>query len=192
MKMLIGLTGRTGSGKSSAAKIFEELGVFCVDCDKVAHEVLFDSDVKKALVNTFSADILDGNGDIDRKALGKVVFEDGEKLKLLNGIVHGAILERSFALCENSGCDICLIDGSELQSSGADEKCDIMAVTVADEDVRLKRILARDGIDRETALKRMNSQKDYSKKAVIIENNGDEDKLREKIVALMDDIKRGL
>ena len=192
MKKLIGLTGRTGSGKSSAAKIFEELGVFCVDCDKVAHEVLFDSDVKGELVAVFSDVILNENGDIDRKTLGKIVFEDGEKLKTLNGIVHGAILERCFELCENSGSDICLIDGSELESSGAYKKCDIMVVTVADEDERLRRIMARDKIDRENALCRMNSQKDYSKDAVIIENNGDEKELRKKITSLIDDIKRGL
>lgn len=192
MKKLIGLTGRTGSGKSSAAKIFEGLGVFTVDCDKIAHEVLFDSDVKKALVDTFSAVILAENGEIDRKALGKIVFADSEKLRMLNSIVHGAILERCFALCENSGSDICLIDGSELESSGADKKCDVMVVTVADEEVRLKRIMARDNISREEALSRMKSQKDYLKKAIIIENNGDEKSLREKISLIVEDIKRGM
>ena len=192
MKKLIGLTGRTGSGKSSAAKIFEDLGVFTVDCDKIAHEVLFDSDVKKKLVDNFSEFILAANGDIDRKALGKIVFADNEKLRTLNSIVHGAILERCFSLCENSGCDICLIDGSELESSGADKKCDIMVVTVADEEVRLERIMTRDNIDRDTALLRMNSQKDYSKDAIIIENNGDEEVLRNKIAEIVDSIKRGM
>ncbi len=192
MKKLIGLTGRTGSGKSSAAKIFEELGVFTVDCDKVAHEVLFDTDVKKALVDTFSAVILAENGEIDRKALGKIVFADSEKLRALNKIVHGAILERCFALCENSGSDICLIDGSELESSGADKKCDVMVVTVADEEVRLERIMARDNISREEALSRMKSQKDYSKEAIIIENNSDEKSLRNKIAKIVDNIKRGI
>lgn len=184
MKKLIGLTGKTGSGKSSAAKIFEELGVFCVDCDSVAHEVLQYDEVKKALVRTFSDVILDENGNVDRKALGGIVFSDSERLTVLNSIVHSAILKRCFELCENSGCDICLIDGSELESSGADKRCDVMVVVKADDDVRLRRIMARDGIDLETALKRMNSQKDYSKKAVVIENNGDEASLREKILTI--------
>ena len=190
MKKLIGLTGKTGSGKSSAAKIFEELGVFTVDCDKVAHEVLYENDVKKALVDTFSDSILAENGDIDRKALGKIVFADGEKLNELNKIVHGAILEKCFALCENSGSDICLIDGSELESSGADKKCDVMVVIKADDSIRLKRIMMRDTINIETALCRMRSQKDYSKAAIIIENNDDENALRKKITPIVENIRR--
>ena len=189
MKKLIGLTGRTGSGKSTAAKIFEEFGVFAVDCDKVAHEVLFDSDVKKALCDAFSEMILDSDGNIDRKELGKIVFSDSEKLKTLNNIVHGAILERCFSLCENSGSDICLIDGSELESSGADEKCDVMVVVTADEDIRLARIMARDGIDRESAMNRIKSQKDYSKDAIIVTNNGDNAMLRKEIFAIVENLK---
>ena len=184
MKKLIGLTGKTGSGKSIATKIFGELGVFCVDCDKIAHEVLFDRVVKEELVKNFSDAILDCDGNINRKALGEIVFADSEKLTILNGIVHSEILKRCFDLCENSGSEICLIDGSELESSGADKKCDIMVVITADDDMRLRRIMERDGIDRESALKRMNSQKDYSKEAVVIENNGDEASLREKILTV--------
>ena len=191
MKKLIGLTGRTGSGKSSAAKIFEKLGIFTVDCDRVAHEVLLDGDVKAALVDAFSDVILDEVGNINRKALGSIVFEDSKKLKTLNSIVHGAILERCFTLCENSGSEICLIDGSELESSGADKKCNVMVVVTADEGVRLERIMARDNIDRESALRRIKSQKDYSKKAFIIENNAGEKELFEKISALLEKIKRG-
>ena len=184
MKKLIGLTGRTGSGKSSAAKIFEELGVFCVDCDSVAHEVLQYDDVKKALINSFSDEILDENNNIDRKALGKIVFSDSDKLSVLNNIVHSAILKRCFELCENSQSEICLIDGSELESSGADKKCDVIVVIEAEDSLRLERILSRDDIDKETALKRMNSQKDYSKEAIIIKNDGDEASLREKILTV--------
>lgn len=184
MKMLIGLTGRTGSGKSSAAKTFEKLGAYVADCDAVAHEVLFDTDVKDKLCAFFSRQILDKNNEIDRKALGAIVFSDKGKLLQLNSVVHGAIVKRCIELCLNSGKDICLLDGSELESSGADAKCAHIVVITADEQIRLKRIMERDNIDRETALKRMNSQKDYSKEAIVIDNSGDEAELREKITAL--------
>lgn len=184
MKMLIGLTGRTGSGKSTAARIFEDLGAFVADCDKVAHEVLKDRIVKEELCKLFSDSILDSNGEIDRKKLGAIVFSDNNKLTLLNKIVHSFIVERCVKLCEESGKDICLMDGSELEASGADKLCKHIVVIAADEKTRLERIMARDNIDKESALKRIHSQSDYSKKAIIIDNDSQEDILREKICVL--------
>ena len=73
------------------------------------------------------------------------------------------------------------MDGSELEASGADLLCKHIVVIKADEKIRLERIMKRDNISREDALKRMNSQKDYDKEAIIIENNFGEDVLREKI-----------
>lgn len=184
MKMLIGLTGRTGSGKSSAAKIFESLGAFVVDCDKVAHEVLRDEKVKQKLCALFSSDILDKSGEIDRKALGSIVFSDKKKLNQLNSAVHGAIVKKCVELCENSGKDICLMDGSELESSGADKLCRHIIVITADEETRLGRIMTRDNIDRDSALRRIKAQSDYSKEAIVIDNGESEELLSKKIVSL--------
>lgn len=181
MKMLIGLTGRTGSGKSSAARIFEKLGGYVSDCDKVAHTVLKDSKIIKVLSDEFGSTILDSIGEIDRKKLGAVVFSDSEKLKFLNKAVHGAVVEKCIDECLHSGKDICFMDGSELESSGADEKCRHIIVITADEKTRLSRIMQRDNIDRETALRRMNSQKEYSKEAIFVDNSGSISELEEKL-----------
>ena len=197
MKMLIGLTGRTGSGKSSAAKIFEDLGCFVADCDKVAHEVLLDDEIKNKLCSLFNEDILNKENEIDRKKLGAIVFSDKEKLALLNGVVHKAIVQKCLELCENSGRDICLMDGSELESSGADELCKYIVVITADEETRLKRIMKRDGIDekngrirdgidKDSALRRIHAQSDYSKTAIYVDNSGNEEELRKKITSLYD------
>ena len=182
--MLIGLTGRTGSGKSSAARMLESLGCFVADCDKVAHEVLKNPAVKEELKKLFSQIIFDESGEIDRKKLGAIVFSDKNKLQLLNKIVHSFIVEMCVALCEESGKDICFMDGSELESSGADKLCNHIVVITADEDIRLARIMARDGINKEDALNRINSQMDYGKEAILIENNGSEEELFERITAL--------
>lgn len=184
MKMLIGLTGRTGSGKSNAARIFERLGGFVADCDKISHEVLCDNTIKEKLCFLFSDAILDENNEINRKILGSIVFSDKEKLAALNAVVHKAIVKRCLELCKESGRDICFMDGSELESSGADKVCDHIVVITADEKTRLARIMARDSIDRESALKRMHSQTDYSKDAIFIDNCADEKALEEKITAL--------
>ena len=184
MKMLVGLTGKTGSGKSSAARMFEDLGAFVADCDNVAHEILFDNEIKKKLCTLFSDSILDSENNIDRKALGAIVFSDEKKLLLLNSVVHKAIVEKCVALCNESKSDICFMDGSELEASGADLLCKHIVVIEADEKIRLERIMARDKIGREDALRRMNAQKDYGKEAIIIKNNFGEDELREKICLL--------
>lgn len=184
MKLLIGLTGKSGSGKTSAAKILTDLGAFVADCDLIAHEVLFDADVKEKLRASFSDVIFDKDGNVDRKALGNIVFADKKKLETLNSIVHGAIVERAMDMCLNCGRDICFIDGSELEASGVDEKCAHIVVIKADEDVRLRRIKERDGISADDALRRIRAQSDYKKRAIIIENNGDFNDLKTRITDL--------
>ena len=174
MKLLIGLTGLTGSGKSIAAKYFENLGAFVIDCDKLAHSVLFREEVKKEIKEKISSSVFDDFGNADRKKLGKIVFSDKKALQTLNGIVHPAVTEEILRLAENSKKDIVVIDGSELEASGIDKKCNHIVVVSASPEVRLKRIMLRDGIDRETALMRIQAQSPYSKEALIIENNCDE------------------
>lgn len=178
MKMLVGLTGKSGSGKTTAAEILTELGAFVADCDVIAHTVLEESSVKEKLSRNFGNDIFDSDGTVNRKALGRIVFSDSEKLSVLNGIVHGAITKKAIELCISSGKDICFIDGSELEASGVDKECAHIVVIYADKEVRLRRITQRDKISTDSALLRMNAQKDYSKKAIIIENNGGYDELK--------------
>ncbi len=173
MKMLIGLTGKSGSGKTSAAKIFEKLGAFVADCDLIAHEIIQDDTVKSKILHEFSADVFNKDGSVNRKRLGAVVFSDEEKLSVLNKIMHGAIIEKSLAMCLDSGKDICIIDGSELEASGVHKKCAYVVVIIADETVRLSRILARDEIDRKSALKRIRAQKDFTGDAIFVDNNQD-------------------
>jgi dephospho-CoA kinase len=171
MKMLIGLTGKTGSGKTYASEIFKELGAFVVDCDAVAHEILKDSAVKEQLVTQFSEEILDSDNSINRKALGKIVFSDMQKLSVLNSIVHSEIVRKAIQMCESSLCDICVIDGSELEASGVDKKCAHMVVMEAEESIRINRVMKRDGIDYDSALLRARAQKDYSKAAIRVRSD---------------------
>ncbi len=184
MKMLIGLTGKTGSGKSYAAEIFEREGAFIADCDKIAHLVIQDASVKGKLKAAFSCEIFDKNGNVDRKKLGSIVFSDREKLSVLNSIMHDAIVDKAIEMCINSGKDICILDGSEIESSGAYKKCAHVIVITADEDVRLSRIMKRDGIDRESALMRIRAQKDYGKEAIFINNNKSPEALEKEIISL--------
>ncbi len=182
--MLIGLTGKTGSGKSSAAKIFRSLGAYVADCDEIAHKVLSDDNVKDEILREFSSVCFSADGNVDRKKLGSIVFSDKEKLLKLNHIMHAAIIEKVLLQCQNSKKDICVIDGSEIESSGLYKKCSYVVVITADENVRLKRIMTRDSISKEDALMRMRAQADYSHKAFFVANNGSVDELEKEITIL--------
>ena len=187
MKLIIGLTGRTGSGKSLAADIFRNLGAFVADCDKIAHAVLLDENVKVKIRNEISPSVFSEDGSIDRKKLGGIVFSNKEKLATLNSIVHPEVVRTVLSLCDKAEEAICIIDGSELEASGIDKKCAHIIVITADEKVRLERIMRRDGICRESALARIGAQKDYSKEAITVINNTTADSLTEQITKLYKD-----
>lgn len=90
--------------------------------------------------------IFDENGEISRKALGAIVFSDSEKLKKLNGIVHPVVCSEALEIIAASGARLSVIDGSELEASGIDEKCRHIIVISARRDIRLSRIIKRDSI----------------------------------------------
>ena len=116
--------------------------------------------------------------------MGAIVFADSEKLSLLNGIIHPAITEKIKSICKTASEKVIVIDGSELESSGVDNLCDLIIVIEADEKVRENRIVLRDNISHEAALLRIKAQKSYSKEAIKIENSDTPDSLFEKLDAV--------
>jgi len=96
-----GLTGGAGSGKSTVAAMFAELGARIIDADRLAHEIIRSPHpAYHEIVHKFGFEILDSQGEIDRKRLGAVVFADAEKLQMLNAIVHPQVREQSARLAE--------------------------------------------------------------------------------------------
>ena len=190
--MLIGLTGLTGSGKTSAADFFRRKGAFVIDCDKLAHKVIEHKEVKAKLLQTFGNGIFNTDGSVIRRALGAIVFADREKLFLLNGIIHPAITEEIKAICKNASEKIIIIDGSELESSGVDNLCDFIIVIEADEKVRENRIVMRDNISSEAALLRINAQKNYSKEAIRLDNSSTKEALFEKLESVYEKLADGV
>ncbi len=177
---IIGVTGTTGAGKSSVcAYIAEKYDVTHVDCDVIAHDVLTDEACKSELVASFGEDIAE-NGSIVRKRLAQKAFSSKKNTNILNKITHKYITAKIKAVIaenEKNGVKGVLLDAAALFESGLDSICDAVMCVCADEDVRLARITARDGITREAALLRMNAQKKqefYTEKADgVVYNNGD-------------------
>lgn len=183
MKKIIGLTGMSGSGKSTVASVFSSLGAVIIDCDKIAHKALFDNNVKKRLVSFFGTDIIDNEGEIIRKTLASKAFASKDSTEKLNSVTHPYILEqvrKHIAECDGT----CVIDAPLLFDCGLDSICDVTVAVTAEYETLLTRISQRDGITREEAKKRLSAQADMPQKLknadVLIENNGiSEDALKE-------------
>lgn len=183
---IIGITGGTGCGKTTALNELERGGALLIDCDAVYHRMLeTDRPMLDEIEKYFPGAVIDGK--LDRKALGAVVFTDEEALRDLNIITHRHInLEIRRILREHAmnGGTLAAIDAIELFSSGLAKRCTATIGVIADREVRIDRIMRRDGISREYAMMRVNAQRpnEYfiQKCSHVLENNGSQEEFIEK------------
>lgn len=183
---IIGITGGTGCGKTTALNELERRGALLIDCDAVYHRMLeTDRPMLDEIEKYFPGAVIDGK--LDRKALGAVVFTDEEALRDLNIITHRHInLEIRRILREHAmnGGTLAAIDAIELFSSGLAKRCIATIGVIADREVRIDRIMRRDGISREYAMMRVNAQRpnEYfiQKCSHVLENNGSQEEFIEK------------
>ena len=183
---IIGITGGTGCGKTTALNELERRGALLIDCDAVYHRMLeTDRPMLDEIEKYFPGAVIDGK--LDRKALGAVVFTDEEALRDLNIITHRHInLEIRRILREHAmnGGTLAAIDAIELFSSGLAKRCTATIGVIADREVRIDRIMRRDGISREYAMMRVNAQRSneyfIQKCSHVLENNGSQEEFIEK------------
>ena len=183
--MIIGLTGGIASGKSTVSKYLAEKGFKVYDADKIAKDISEKKLVQEEIIATFGDKILEENRNIDRKKLKEIVFEDKEKLKQLNAIIHPKVIDFYKELKEKNTDEIIIFDVPLLFESGIDKFCDKILVVISDYEIQLNRIVERDKIDRDLAEKIIKSQlsnEERIKKAdVVIENNSSLEDLFEKV-----------
>lgn len=170
----VGLTGPTGAGKSYVCEIFRQKGFKIIDCDKIAHELTAkNAPILAELANEFGEDIVK-NGELDRKLLASRAFDTKEHTKKLNSILHPAIAEK----CKEEAQGLTVLDASQLFEANMQNDCYKVIGVLADEDVRIKRIIARDNITEQQAKLRMSAQfdNDYfiDNCDYIIYNNGED------------------
>ena len=161
--ILVGLTGGIASGKSTASSIFKELGAYIIDADVLAREVVEPlKPAWKDVVKNFGKGILNKDNSINRKRLAEIVFNNKKKRELLNSIVHPRVLkmakeiEREIAKKDPEA--VIIFDAALLIESGAYKKMDKNIVVYADEDVQVKRLMKRDGLTKDEAIKRIEAQ----------------------------------
>lgn len=191
---VFGLTGGSGAGKSTVAEMLRQEGIYVIDADKIAREVVErGKPCLTELKAEFGEGIIRTDGSLDRRALGNIVFSDAEKLKSLNEITHKYIKEQIVKVLSGLECPCAAIDGAVIIGSEIAKMCEFMVSVTADTDIRLERIMKRDGISREAAENRLNSQPDnkfyIERSDYVLRNDGDEAELPEQVKELCGKIR---
>ena len=159
-KIIIGLTGQSGAGKSTVAKIFERHGFCVIDADRIAKEITSRKSTAMLLADHFGTTIINGDLSLNRKALASIIFNDREQLHKLNSIMFPKICKQiKLIIRENKEKNI-IIDAPQLFESGIEEICDIIVSVIAPIDTLVQRIVNRDGISEQDARLRIQSQYD--------------------------------
>lgn len=193
--MNIGITGSIACGKSTVSNYLKEKGYTIIDADKLGHVALTSEDVKRRLSETFGANIL-VNNEISREVLGKLVFGNDNNLKKLNNIIHPKIKELILKLQEeHENEDLVFLDIALLYEANFVDLVEKVAVVYVDEDVQLERLMTRNFLSKEEALKRIESQMSPQEKAslgdFVINNSYRKEDTFQQIDEILEKLKRG-
>lgn len=196
-RYVLGLTGQSGSGKTTVSRLFLKHGFNVINADELAHNIMNASDsCLQKIVLHFGEDILNSDNHLNRRKLASIVFNSKEQLQILNNITNPYILKAIKNEIENSENRNIILDAPTLFESGADKFCDETASVIADRAIRVKRITERDCISEDEAVSRINSQNDddfYIKRSdYIIDNSFSLDELKKKTEFLIFKIKSKL
>ena len=160
----VGLTGGIGSGKSVVAKVFETLGIPVYYADDAAKRLMnTDKELKAAIIKNFGARSYT-NGEMDRKYLATIVFNDTEKLELLNSLTHPVTIRDASEWMTRQTSPYIIKEAALLFESGADKNLDYVIGIEVPLSLRIKRVIARDGTSKEEIMKRINRQMDEKEK----------------------------
>lgn len=195
---IIGLTGGIGSGKSTVARRFAELGASVYSADAIARQALEPGEkCYQPVIDAFGESILTQDGRIDRKALANIVFSNERKRTMLNEIIHPYVIDQLFSraetdLSKSSGA-IAIFDIPLLFESGLDAQMDRTITVSCEESERVRRIVERDQVTSEHALARIRAQMPEEEKRLradyVLDNNGSLDDLIQQVDALFELLK---
>ena len=182
--MIVGLTGGIGSGKSTVAQMFMELGVPVYDSDKEAKQLMVSSEtVKNAIINLFGKEAYTEDG-LNRSFIANTVFKNRELLEKLNGIVHPAVRKHFLDWAHNQESPYVIQETALIFENGAAEKYDCTILITAPKETRVQRVVQRDEVARESVADRMKHQWNDDDKAKLADftiENLDLEKTKEKV-----------
>lgn len=186
---VIALTGGIGSGKSTVLGEFKLLGAGIISCDEISHRIMLKGgSAYNEITEAFGTDILNSNGEINRKKLADIVFSDREKLEVLNEISHRLIYDEVKRMISAMDADVVCIEIPLLFSAECPIKLDLTVAVTAPVETRIDRVICRDKCTREQVLARMENQLTDEKLQkladCVIENNGDLEGLRQRVTEI--------
>ena len=193
--MNIGITGSIACGKSTVSDYLIEKGYTIIDADKLGHVALTSNDVKRKLTEKFGDNILENN-EISREKLGRLVFGNDDNLKILNSIIHPKIKELILKLQEeHKDENLVFLDIALLYEANFVDLVEKVAVVYVDEDVQLERLMTRNSLTKEEAIKRIESQMSPQEKALlgdfVINNSYSKEDTFQQIEEIIERLKRG-
>jgi len=193
----IGLTGNIATGKSTVGRMLASLGAELIDADKVAHAVMTPvGSAYAGVVEAFGPGIVDDAGEIDRRALGRIVFADPGALERLEALVHPAVIAEVNQRIARSLATAVVVEAIKLLESGMAESYDAIWVTTCSEETQLVRLMETRGLSREDALARIRAQAPQAEKVlradVVVDTEGTLASTRVQVEAAWADLQRRL
>lgn len=197
VSQVIGITGSIATGKSTVSNMIKELGFTVVDADIAARVVVEPGqEAYKKIVETFGEEILQPTGEIDRKKLGNIVFNNEEKRLQLNSIVHPAVRKWMNDQKEEAfqrGEQVVFLDIPLLYESKLTHMTDKVMVVYVDEKTQLERLMKRNELSEEEAKARINSQMSIEEKRkladAVIDNRGSLEETKQQLISILTEWK---
>lgn len=173
--MVVGLTGGIGSGKSTVAAIFKLLGCKIFNSDEVAKQIYFEEDIKQHVVHLLGNDAYLNSTTLNKPYINSKIFSNTDVLKLLNSIIHPAVINKFEAFCQKNKNELIIKETALLFEANLQNQVDKIVLVTATDELRIKRTMLRDNLSKEEVAKKINSQLSQNEKIkhshFIIDNN---------------------
>lgn len=192
----VGLTGSIGCGKSSLSNILKKYDIPIIDADIKGREIYENKELLRDIEKSFGSSVINKDGTLNRKNLGKIVFNDDYKLEKLNSLTHPVIqnmIKDDLNKYEKFGKKIAVVDAALLIEAGFMNMLDTLVVVTCSEEVQLQRVVLRDNCSEEDAMGRIKSQMPQDEKVkyaeFVVDNSGTIEQLEKEAEKLINSLK---